>query len=219
MSDKKKKEPVKKAEKKVEPEKKPPTALQRIENLEELTAQLQAEVPNAHNIATTAYQKVNALEGALAGVAKTLAALTKELKELGVVREDGIMSRIRELDDENDMKQFLDIKQSGMVEKKQKVTETSLVMAKATMIDTVKGETKVLRQSTMLDLSLMPSENPMKSVMLGKKVGDIVDAATLAKGKKMIFSIMEVYDMKEGPIVPGETQDEASPEQNSKPSH
>jgi hypothetical protein len=169
-------------------------ALERLEACEAALTSLKQIAQRDSTAFQYITQKLVLIEQSLAGVAKTLAAVTEELMEKGLVNNDAIMSRIRKIDDHQEQHRIESLKQGGVVVPGASVQPSSLVVLTQKLL-AADGKVEVYSEYRTLE---MPSVNPQESVYLnalGKKVGDQFTLEGQNSGDNMIFTIKEIYEL------------------------
>lgn len=164
-------------------------------NLKSVVDQFNKSMKNNMDFTQLGINRGLALEQSLTSLAKTLTAAISELVETKVLKDDAVMTRIRKMDETNErnrIKLMLDAKTIAPVDA---VTATSLVV---TLQDAAAdgGDKKLVSEYSVLELTNQELPQEIKTLLLGKKVGENAEIKDEKGNKETIyFKILEVYEL------------------------
>jgi hypothetical protein len=139
-------------------------------------------------------QKLLLLEQSLAGVAKTLAAVTEEMIEKTLISDESVMARIRKIDEDQEKERVKGLKEGNIIVPGSLVQPSSLAILSQKLIK-ADGKVEILSNFRTLE---MPRLNPQDAVYLnalGKKVDEQFVLDGHDAGDQMIFTVKEIYEL------------------------
>lgn len=191
-----------------------PTSLERLEALENDVQQIKEFLstfdPNNNPLVQMVAEKSVGIEQSMISISKTLAAITEELIETKVLKSEGVMVRMRDAQDGEQVNQIKSLKEAKMLEPATEIGEASIVVVKQQLVDTKTGDVKVLSNYRIVSMSHPTTNQVIRSNLLGKTVKGTVEGNVDAD-RKDIITVKEIYNLKETEVQ-GE-QPEAQAEQ------
>lgn len=169
-------------------------ALERLETCEQELTKLRQTAQRDGTAFQYIAQKLLLLEQSLAGVAKTLAAVTEEMIKKGLVSDDSIMAGIRRIDEDQEKERVKSLKEGNIIVPGSVIQPSSLAILSQKLIK-ADGKVEVFSNYRTLE---MPRLNPQDTVYLnalGKKVDEQFVLDGHDAGDQMIFTVKEVYEL------------------------
>lgn len=176
------------------------SSLERLEALEanvlELRSQLETMDVTSNPMFQMLAEKVVGIEQSMVAISKTLAAISEELIETGVLKSDGVMARLRDGQDAEQINQIKSLTEADMLEPATEVGEQSIVVVRHSLLDTETGEVKVLANYRLVSMAHPTTNQVIRSNLLGKKVKETVEGM-VTQTKKDIITVKEIFSLKE----------------------
>lgn len=176
------------------------SSLERLESLEAGMLNLQSSVDRLDVTSNPMFQmlaeKVVGIEQSMVTISKTLAAISEELIETNVLKSDGVMARLRDAQDAEQINQIKSLKEADMLESASEIGPQSIVVVRHNLLDTETGEVKVLSNYRLVSMAHPTTNQVICSNLLGKKVKETVEGM-VTQTKKDIITVKEIFSLKE----------------------
>lgn len=186
------------------------STLERIKKLEESMEQVVNKITSPDPMLQMTMNKTIGIEQSVAAMGKTLAAVTEELSETGVLNSASVMARLRKAEDQSARDNIKALFTQNIIEESEVVDEASLVAVEQKILNTETGESTVISSYNLVGMR-SPITNPVwKDSLLGKTVGDTVKGVD-GTSEQEILTVLEVWAVQERevegePQVPPQTE-------------
>lgn len=175
------------------------SVLERIENLESV-------VGNPDPMTQMIANKLLGLERAVAQMGKTLAAVSDELTETGIMDGVSVMARLRQQEDENAKTHVKMLLDQGVIRHSDKVNGKSLVVINQNIVNTTTGSVMTVSGYNLIGMNSSSSNMAWKDALMGKSKGDTINGLS-DDTEQEVVSVIEIYEITETPTEKEESAD------------
>lgn len=145
------------------------TVLKRVEKMEVALLQLHREMDDRTALLAG---KLSGLEQAVASLGKTLVALSEELTSTKVLDSKAVLTRLRDVEDNNSKIRVDSMLAAGYLEEANTVEEDSLVVVSHTVTQ-ADGTVYTTSNFTVVSMLSGAADQHFKELALGKSTGDV----------------------------------------------